>query len=71
MDIAVWWNFATEYIGKFHCVQIYIEKHATCYRFSNIVLNVSNLAIWFFLVQIFLSILSMYLDGTGTPESLH
>ncbi len=36
-------------------------KHATYYRFSNIVLNLSNLAIWFFLVQISFSILSIYL----------
>ncbi len=42
-------------------LQVNIESHATYYRFSNIVLNLSNLAIWFFLLQILFSILSIYL----------
>ncbi len=49
-------------------LQIYIEKHATYYTFSNIVLNLSNLTIWFFLVQIFCSILSMYLSQYRYPR---
>ncbi len=49
--IVVCWNFATEYICKFHFVEIYIETHATYYRFSNIVLNLSN--IFFYLKYVF------------------
>ncbi len=45
MDIVVYWIFAIEYICKFHFLQINIENQATYYRFSNMILNLSNLAI--------------------------
>ncbi len=66
-DIAVWWNFATEYICKFDFVQICIEKNATYYRFSNFVLNLSTLVIWFFLVFFFFFYLEYVFEMAQIP----